>query len=160
MTLQLNREFAQRHLGVAVLFLGLCGWFAYDGLIGYPRMDRETFKEKILHGKQGDFETLKNQAIARQYQFAGLCALAAIIIAAGVLRCKRQTLAWDDAQMNGTLTGGRPLAFADVERLDEGKWKSKNILKVHAKDGRVVTLDAWHHTGVQELAARLGADAL
>lgn len=31
-----NREYALRFLGVAVLFLGLTGWFLYDGLVGYP----------------------------------------------------------------------------------------------------------------------------
>lgn len=32
----LNREYALRLLGVALLFLGLSGWFLYDGTRGYP----------------------------------------------------------------------------------------------------------------------------
>ena len=32
----LNREYALRLLGVAVLFIGLSGWFLYDGARGYP----------------------------------------------------------------------------------------------------------------------------
>jgi len=147
MKLQLNREFAMRHLGVAVLMAGLCGWFLYDGAIVYPQKD-EAYFETELH-------TQKQRAIDRQYQFAGLTGLAAIIIALGVLRNKRRTLEWDDNQMCGSLTGGKPLAFGDVARLDTAKWESKGILVVYAKDGRHFILDAWHHTGVKELAARL-----
>lgn len=38
----LNREYALRFLGVAVLFLGLSGWFLYDGLIGYPQKNAQV----------------------------------------------------------------------------------------------------------------------
>lgn len=31
-----NREYVTRFLGVAALFLGLTGWFLYDGFVGYP----------------------------------------------------------------------------------------------------------------------------
>ena len=147
MKLQLNREFAVRHLGVALLMTILCGWFLVDGAVVYPQKD-DAYFETTLH-------TQKDRAIARQYQFAGLTGLAAIIIALGVLRNRRRTLEWDETQMCGSLTGGRPLAFADVDRLDTRRWESKGILVVHAKDGRRVTLDAWHHTGVKELAAKL-----
>ena len=106
MKLQLNREYAMRHLGVAVLFLGLCGWFLYDGTITYPNMDDTTFSEQILHGRdrQGDFDKLKQEAINRQYQFAGICGIAALLIALGVGRCRLQTLEWDDEKMCGSLT--------------------------------------------------------
>ena len=147
MKLQLNREFAMRHLGVAVLMAGMCGWFLYDGAIAYPQKD-EAYFETELH-------TQKQRAINRQYQFAGLTGLAAIIIALGVLRNKRRTLEWDDAQMCGSLTDGKPLGFDDVARIDTAKWESKGILVVYANDGRHFILDAWHHTGVKELAAKL-----
>ena len=146
MKLQLNREFALRHLGVAVLMAGLCGWFLYDGAIVYPQKDDAYFEQ--LH-------TQKQRAIDRQFQFAGLTGLAAIIIALGVLRNKRRTLEWDDTQMCGTLTGGKPLAFAEVEGVDARRWKSKGILVVYAKDGRHFILDTWHHTGAKELAEKL-----
>ncbi|MBR4653339.1 MAG: hypothetical protein IKO72_08265 [Kiritimatiellae bacterium] len=146
MKLQLNREFALRHLGVALLMAALCGWFLVDGAIVYPQKDEAYFEQ--LH-------TQKQRAIERQFQFAGLTGLAAVVIALGVLRNKRRTLEWDDGKMCGSLTGGRPLHFSDVEKVDDRRWESKGILVVHAKDGRRVTLDAWHHTGVKELAAKL-----
>ena len=147
MKLALNREFALRHLGVAALMSALCGWFLYDGAYVYPQKDEAYFTEEL--------HTKKQTAIDRQFQFAGLTGLAAALIALGVWRNRRRTLAWDDAKMCGSLTGGRDLAFADVARLDTRRWETKGILVVHAKDGRRVTLDAWHHTGVKELAARL-----
>ena len=146
--LALNREFAMRHLGVALLFAALCGWFLYDGAIKYPQRDDAYFAE-VLHTK-------KAAAIERQYQFAFLAGLAAAAIALGVLRNKRRTLEWDGETMRGTLAGGRPLAFADVESVDWRRWKSKGIIVLRAKDGRRVVLDAWHHTGVSALAERLG----
>ena len=147
MKLQLNREFALRHLGVALLMAGLCGWFLVDGAVVYPQRDDAYFEEQL--------HTQKQRAIDRQFQFAALTGLAAIVIAFGVWRNRRRTLEWDDSQMCGSLTGGRPLAFADIESVDSRRWKSKGILVVHAKDGRRITLDAWHHTGVRELADRL-----
>ena len=155
MKLQLNREFATRHIGVAVLFLGLCGWFLYDGAIAYPKMDDAKFVEQVLHGKPGDFAQLKKQAIGRQYQYAGICALAALMIAAGVFRCRRQTLEWDDVQMTGSLTGNKPLAFSDISGVDDRRWEKKGILVVFAKDGRTFTLDSWHHVGARELAEKI-----
>ena len=155
MKLTLNREYAFRHLGVAVLFLGLCCWFLYDGAITYPKMDDATFSEHILHGRQGDFEKMKKEAIGRQYQFAGICGIAALLIAAGVGRCRLQTLEWDDVQMCGSLTGGKPLAFADVSGIDDRRWEKKGILVVYAKDGRRFTLDTWHHSGAKGLAEKI-----
>ena len=139
MKLQLNREFAMRHLGVALLMAGLCGWFLYDGAIVYPQKDEAYFEQ--LH-------TQKQRAIDR----------VAIIIALGVLRNKRRTLEWDDRQMCGTLTDGKPLAFDGVEGVDARRWKSKGILVGYAKDGRHFILDTWHHVGAKELAEKIMDD--
>lgn len=147
MKLQLNREFALRHLGVALLMTGLTGWFLVDGAIVYPKRDEAYFTEQL--------HTQKQRAIDRQFQFAGLTGLAALIIALGVLRNKRRTLEWDDQTMCGTLTGGEPIAFSDVDRVDARAWEKKGILVVYTKDKRHFVLDAWHHTGVKELAAKL-----
>lgn len=155
MKLTLNREYALRHLGVALLFFGLCGWFLYDGAITYPKMDDATFSEQILHGRQGDFEKLKKEAIGRQYQFAGICSVAALLIAFGVGRCRLQTLEWDEEKMCGSLTGGKPLAFSDVSGVDDRRWEKKGILAVYAKDGRRFTLDTWHHAGAKDLAEKI-----
>ena len=92
---------------------------------------------------------------ARQYSAAAALAIFAFVVAFRVFLNWRATLTWDDGQMVGTLTSGVPLKFADVERLDVGKWEPKQILVVHAKDGRTVTLDAWHHAGARELAEKL-----
>lgn len=155
MKLTLNREYVMRHLGVAALFLGLCGWFLYDGTITYPKMDDAKFSEEILHGRQGDFDKLKQEAINRQFQFAGICGIAALLIAVGVGRCRLQTLEWDDAQLCGSLTGGKPLAFADINGIDDRRWEKKGILVVYANDGRRFTLDTWHHSGAKELAEKI-----
>jgi len=157
MKLSLNREYAVRHLAVAALMAGLCTWFLYDGAVAYPAMPDAEFKEKVLHNLEyPDFPAKRRDTTNRQFQFAAIAGLAAIVIAGGVWRAKRRTLEWDDDAMTGTLTLSRPLPFSEVESVDRSAWDKKGILVVHAKDGRKVTLDAWHHAGVKELAAKLG----
>ena len=142
--ISLNRDFARRHLFVAALMAALSLWFLYDGAVDYPGKPDEWF---AAH------HTERSRAIARQFQFSGLSALAAIFIALGVMRAGRATLEWDEEAMCGTLTGGKPLPFADVSAVDASRWERKGILVLTAKDGRRVKLDAWHHAGVEELVA-------
>ena len=160
MKIALNREYAIRHLGVAALMAALCAWFLYDGAISYPAMSDEDFKAKILHNLEYEnFPQKRKETTNRQFQFAGIAGLAALIIAGGVLRVKRQTLEWNDDSMCGSLTGGQTLAFTDIAEIDKSLWEKKGILTVLAKDGRKIPLDAWHHTGVKEIAAKLGVGA-
>ena len=140
MKFSLNKEYAVRHLGVAVLFFGLSLYFLYDAIFVYPYLPADG-----AHHTTVEF----------QYSSATLLALFAFVVAFRVFRNWRATLTWDDEQMVGTLTSGVPLKFADIDRLDVGKWEPKQILVVHAKDGRRVTLDAWHHVGANELAEKL-----
>lgn len=157
MKLSLNKEYAVRHLGVAVLFLGLAGWFGYDGLVGYPSQtahDIYVSIEKSEPPEGTDLEGFKAQKIKAQYGFAAIFAAISLVVGLRLWRSWKSTLEWDDEKMLGSLTGGKPLAFADVERVDERRWANKGILVLHADDGRRVTLDAWHHTGVEDLAKR------
>ncbi|MGN0853511.1 MAG: hypothetical protein ACI4Q3_09070 [Kiritimatiellia bacterium] len=149
MQLTLNREYATRHLGVAVLFLALCGWFLYDASVTYPQRDESYFTE-TLH-------TRKDRAIARQYQFAGLSGAAAVIIALLVAREWKKSLSWDETALSGSLVGNRPLPFAEIVGVKDDKWKSKGILTVYARDGRSFVLDTWHHAGARELAEKIRA---
>ena len=139
-TITLNREFALRHLGVAALFFGLSLYFLYDAVFVYPNLPPDA-----PHHTTVEF----------QYSAAALLALTAIVVALGVYRAWKATLAWTATDMNGSLTGGRPAAFAEVAELDGRKWKSKGILRVRFKDGRRLTLDAWHHAGARPLAEKL-----
>ena len=140
MKISLNREYAIRHLGVAILFFGLSLWFLYDAVFVYPNRPPDG-----THHTTVEF----------QYTSAALLALVAFVVAFRVFLSWRATLTWDDEQMTGSLTGGAPLKFADIDHLAVGKWEPKQILVVHAKDGRHVTLDAWHHAGARELAEKL-----
>ena len=172
MKLQLNREYATRHLCVAILFLALGGWFVYDGAVQWPAENRVweqqsgTTVEDALkkhpelrneHIKQNHKEIPPHwpHEIARQYQFAGLCGFGSLLIAALVGLNWKRTLEWDDRSMNGTLTGGRPLEFADIVGVEDAQWEKKGIIVLLAKDGRRVALDAWHHAGVNELVAKI-----
>ena len=140
MKISLNKEYAIRHLGVAALFTGLSLWFLYDAIFVYPN--------QVADGTH-------HTTVEFQYSAAAALAIFAFVVAFRVFLNWRATLAWDDEQMTGTLTLGVPLKFADIDHLDVGKWDPKQILVVYAKDGRRVTLDAWHHAGARELAEKL-----
>lgn len=142
MKITLNREYAIRHLGVAALFAVLSLYFLYDAIFVYPYLPEDG-----THHTTVEF----------QYSSAALLALFAFVVAFRVFLNWRKTLEWDDVQMTGTATLGAPLRFDAIERLDTSKWEHKQILKVFAKDGRRVTLDAWHHAGARELAEKLVA---
>lgn len=138
MKLKLNREYALRHLGVALLMLGLSGWFAYDGYVSYPQRDDGWFEAQHLK---------KDSAIRRQKEFAVLSLFASLVIAAGVWRAFRFRFAFDDVSYTYR---GKTVAFAEIKSVDRSRWQKKGILKV---DG--IVLDSWHHLGVEELSARI-----
>ncbi len=140
MKISLNKEYAIRHLGVAALFFGLSLYFLYDAIFVYPYLPADG-----AHHTTVEF----------QYSAAAALGLFAFVVAFRVFLNWRATLAWDDEQMMGTLTCNVPLRFDDIDHLDVEKWEPKQILVVHAKDGRRVTLDAWHHAGVRVLAEKL-----
>lgn len=136
----LNREYAVRHLGVAALFFGLSLYFLYDAIFVYPYLPEDG-----AHHTTVEF----------QYTSAALLALFAFVVAFRVFLNWKRTLEWDDAQMVGSATLGVPLRFDAIDRLDTSKWEKKQILTAFAKDGRRVTLDAWHHSGARALAEKL-----
>ena len=133
--LTLNREFAIRHLGVALLMLGLSGWFAYDGYVAYPEHDDEWFERQHLR---------KDAATRRQREFMVLALIAAVVIAGHVGVVAKFDFSYDG---EGFVCGGVRRRFADVKSVDWSKWGKKGIVKV---DG--IVLDAWHHVGVRGVA--------
>jgi len=166
MKLTLNRDYAFRHLAVAALLGAVAVWSVYDGAVKYPADNRawEAQAGTTVEAALADEHRAKDQMpphapykINEQFYQAGILALAALVIAGLVGLEARKTLAWDEKEMNGSLTCGKPLPFAEVKSCDWSKWESKRIVAVHAADGRAVKLDAWHHAGVTELAKLLPA---
>ena len=95
MKISLNKEYAIRHLGVAALFTGLSLYFLYDAIFVYPYLPADG-----AHHTTVEF----------QYSAAAALAIFAFVVAFRVFLNWRATLAWDDEQMTGTLTGGAPSA--------------------------------------------------
>ncbi len=166
--LELNREYAMRHIGVALLFAALCAWSVYDGAIGWPAKNAEWektsgFTVQAACEARANKENLPDEKkpphwpekITAQYYQAGVLGLVSLVVALGVLSAKKKTLEWNESEMCGTLTGGKSIKFTEVKALDKTLWEKKRILKVHTNNG-VITLDGWHHTGVTKLAEKLG----
>lgn len=164
MKLKLNRDYVSRHLAVAILLGAVSVWSVYDGAVKYPADNRvwEAQAGTTVEAAFADERRAKDQLpphapykINEQFYQAGVLALAALVIAGLVWLEARKTLAWDEKEMNGSLTRDKPLPFAAIKSCDWSKWESKRIVTVHAADGRAVKLDAWHHAGVTELAKSL-----
>ena len=148
MKLKLNREFATRHLFVAVLLAGMGGWFAYDGYVTYPSMTPEALYEQIEHSPAPSREAAEkvySNAIPRQKQFMCLCFVGAAIVGLGVLRASRFSFAYRE---HGFSHNRRRYRIDDVAKVDVSQWKKKGILRIVTSDGARITLDGWHHKGV------------
>ncbi len=153
--LALNREFLVRHLFALAVFVVLGGWFGYDAFARYPACDaRELYVrlEKSEPKEGTNLEAFKAQKISTQRIFAGLTLLAALGVGLHLLAVSRFSFSWDDA---GFVCNGRRRAWDEIVETDDSRWAKGNILKLVGKDWSV-NLDAWHHTGVRDVAARLG----
>ena len=147
-SLSLNREFAGRYLFVALLMLGLGGWFGYDGFVRYPSYTAAELYAACHGGEEAPSEEValkfRRTAIPRQKQFMGLSLLASALVALVLVRAARFRFSYGE---DGFSFGGRSFTFADVQSVDLSRWAKKGILTIRTAAG-AVTLDAWHHTGV------------
>ena len=142
MKLKLNKEFAVRHLGVAVLMAALGGWFAYDGYVAYPATPAPELYANAHGGESAaspeQAEKYKASAIPRQKQFMAICWLFALYLAANVGFLARKSF-----YLDGKITD-----------VDDRDWAKKGILRFKV-DGKKTVLDAWHHAGVKELVEKI-----
>lgn len=155
MEIRLNREYAARHLFVAILMLALGMWFAHDGYFKYAKMDaRELYV--LIEGASppesfdaGKLESFKRQKTATQRGLALVALVASAIIGARLLSSARFKLEYDE---NGfTVSEKFKFAYSDVRNIDDSLWKKKNIARLDLKSAdmeTVLRLDGWHHAGV------------
>lgn len=150
----LNREFALRHLFVAVLMAVLCCWFGYDGFVKYPATPAAQLYEKIegAAAPEGfDLAAFKTQKIKTQYGFTLLAFLAALIVGGHLYLVSRFSFEFDD---DGFVVRGVRRSWESVRagEIDRRDWEKKGIVKVGG-----VKFDSWHHIGVTEFEAKLTA---
>lgn len=150
MKLTLNREFAMRHVGVALLMLGLSCWFGYDGFVRYPATPAAELY-KTIEGSDApagfNLEAFKTQKTQTQYGFTFLTFLAAVVIGGHVWLISKFKFEYDDESY---VFAGKRVAIKDIKSVDRSLWERKSIIKV---DG--IKLDAWHHVGVKEFVEKL-----
>lgn len=158
MKITLNPDYARRHLFVTVLMLALGGWFGYDGLVTYPRMSAAELYRSIekadppAEWTAEKLEGFKTQKTHTQYGFATISLLAALIIG---LRLKKSADFAFEFDETGFTSGGEKFTRADIAEVDRSAWEKKSIAVLKLKDGRSITLDAWHHLGVKDFLASL-----
>lgn len=154
MKLTLNREFAKRHLFVAVLMAGMGCWFGYDGFVGYPSTDAAALYKQIEGSdapEQFNLEAFKRQKIQTQYGFTFLCFLAAALVGGHLWLVSKFKFEFDD---DGFVLDGKRHVYGDIKNVDRSLWEKKGIIGISG-EGFAAKLDAWHHTGVKEFAAKI-----
>ncbi len=142
MKFTLRKEYLRNHLFVTILMAGLGCWFAWDGLVRYPRMTAAALYEEIEQAEPPagyNLEAFKVQKIQTQYGFAALAWLMSVIVGLRLLKAARFRFDFEPA---------------DVTKFDACDWEKKDILRVWVQD-RVYVLDAWHHDGVKEFYTKL-----
>lgn len=212
LTTVINREYAVRFLGVAILFIALAGWFLYDGKIGYPKENEQvapvaialsqqnfaaadwmntaktgkaplveafeaaglktpavysdTFNSWIRAGDKRAEEVAVAQAVLQrpvhspedihaQFVSAAIGLLAALALLAIVtLRFLTHYTLDDEALSVAIGQQIRRYPLETLQKVDDSQWEKRGILKLTFATGRV-TLDAWHHSGIREIAAKL-----
>ena len=150
MKLTLNREFATRHVGVALLMLGLSCWFGYDGFVRYPATPAAELYKSIegSDAPEGfNLEAFKVQKTQTQYGFTFLTLLASLVIGGHVWLLSKFRFEYDDESYT---FAGRRVAIRDIKSVDRSQWEKKGIIRV---DG--IKLDAWHHAGVKDFVEKL-----
>ena len=155
MTLSLNREFALRHLFVAVLMFGMGCWFGYDGYVGYPSKTPAELYYEIEKAEPPSEEAARkvyDNAIPRQKQFMALAFLASLLVGGHLFAVSRLRFTFDDGGFDWK---GRRYAYSDVAGVDARKWNKKGIVRLFLRGGATLTLDAWHHVGVKDFYAKL-----
>ena len=148
--LRLNPEYAKRHLFVTLLMVGLGWWFGYDGFIGYPATPAAELYKSIegSDAPEGfDLEAFKKQKIGTQYGFTILAFFAAAVVGSRLMRNRRFKFGYTDGFY---VYHGRRHPISSIQKIDRSQWEKKGIIRI---DG--ITLDSWHHLGVNEFVEKL-----
>ena len=155
MKLTINQDYFRRHLFVTLLMTALGGWFGYDGFVRYPSMPAAELYRSIEKSDAPaglDLAAFKRQKTQTQYGFTFLSLLAALIVGLRLKKACTFNFEFDD---NGFNWNGQNFTYDEIEKVDRSRWESKSILKLEMKSGAKITLDAWHHVGVKDFAAKL-----
>lgn len=158
MKISLNRDYACRHLFVTLLMLALAGWFAFDGFVRYPK----TPAAELYRSIEGEapkaemtieqLESFKRQKTHTQYGFTLITVLAGMIVGLRLLKSAKFAFEFDE---NGFTYEGKTYTKANITEVDRSRWEKKSILTLKLDDGKSITLDAWHHLGVKDFAAKI-----
>lgn len=142
MKFKLNPDFAKRYFFVALLFLGMGGWFGYDAVVTYPKADAAALYQAIEKSApppemgRDKLEAFKQQKIKSQY---GLCLVLWIASAwVGIILFKAWKFDFDPEK------AGKILA------VDRTRWAKKGIVVITTEKCGKVVLDSFHHLGVTE----------
>lgn len=157
MRAEFQKNYLMRYAMLATVCLGMAAWFAYDGLIGYPRQAKYARAYEELSELQGaeridqwrklaaekgwpaevpDYTAEEKQDdIFGQYIWATLNLLVGLPALMLLLRSRGL---WIESTPTGVKTSwGETLDFSEVIKLDKKKWADKGLAKAtYVRHGR------------------------
>lgn len=149
-TAKLSRTWKRRFYLLIAFMVATAGWFFYDGLVRYPRLNEgyEKYRELESAGRADEWKTVsaangwpaKPQTepldIGQQYFFGGVAGAIALGLAGWLILSMGRSVQSDETSIRGPT--GKRVAFADVRRIDMKKWDSKGIAVLHyEREGKV-----------------------
>ncbi len=152
-----QKSYLWRYLAMAGIGFFMAAWFAFDGLVGYPReQQRSAAYEKLVEDVPDKKELYQqwrelarsngwnvdtpkekaaeyNNKIVGQYVYGTICLILAIPALLFFVRSRSQ---WVETTEDGLTTSwGQTVKFSDVYLLNKKRWANKGIAKAHYNEG-------------------------
>lgn len=158
--------FHRRWLIFIVFLLGMSGWFAYDGAVGYPKQNRmvETFQKFKTEGRLAEWPTfarargwpdaenmpeLKTPSqIRTQFHFAIGGTVVGLVVLVLYLRRRGRELRVDADHL--FTPEGVTVPLRSIRRVDPARWQDKGLATVYFEaDGELqhVVIDGLSYGG-------------
>jgi hypothetical protein len=139
-------DYRIRRLLIAVMFLGMAGWFAYDGWVKYPRQNLRYAKargdEEAVQRLDEEFKNTQKHSdtsIRWQRNLAIMLPFGALAMAIWAFYSSRGVYRFADNTLH--VPGHPPVPLDAIVRIDQRKWDRKGIAyidyELQGKPGRL-----------------------
>lgn len=163
MKANIDRKYLWRLGLIALVFLAMALWFAYDGAVTYPEQRERALKYLELKeaDRLGEWEEIadargwpaedpgepKEEAdFHAQFIMGALVALPGLFFSFLFVRARGRWIELDGTELR--TSEGRQVELGQIVAMDKAKWQSKGIAKIHYQHNgrkRRLILDDWKY---------------
>ena len=115
--------------------------------------EKQAKQLKVLFEKP----VYSDQDLKTQWGQAGITLLFGLL-AFGVVGMKAtKRFCADEKGLSGSGIGEKPIAYTDIKAIDWSKWSGKGIVRLTCANKAIITLDAWHFSGITQIVEEIKA---